>query len=224
MRKIILSFLLITTLFTGFYFTACEDTPKEDNDAPIVCLGDSLTAGFGATLTGFDDKSKSYPAFLQEKVKIPVINAGVSGNTTANALVRVDSDVLSHNPQIVIILLGANDIFQNANIAITQTNFQQIISKIDNGKRKIYLAKFYTDAIAQQLLLMYPNVDLDAYNNMFISLSSSNNVTIIEDIWDGVWGIHMSDIVHPNAAGYELMAGNIFKEMEPYLKSKGFVK
>jgi len=226
-KKFFAFFIILPLLAAGLFFAACdgekgEDTPKENN--VIVCLGDSLTAGFGATVPNVDDKTKSYPAFLQEKVKIPVINAGVSGNTTANALARLDSDVLSHSPKVVVIILGANDIFNEVNLAITEMNYKSIMNKIDNGKRKIYLAKFYTDAIALQLLVMYPDVDLDAYNAMYTTLASSPNVELIEDIWDGIWGIYMSDFVHPNATGYELMAGNIFKEMEPYLTSNGFVK
>ena len=228
MKKIINFFLLLSALLLSLSFTACEDDTPEGssvkNGTTIVCLGDSLTAGFGATIPSVDDKTKSYPAFLQEKVKIPVINAGVSGNTTGDALNRIDEDVLSQNPHIVIILLGGNDVFNSVNFAITELNFQTILNKIDNGKRKIYLLKFYTDAIAQQLVLMYPNVDPAAYNNMYTTLAASKNVTLIEDIWDGIWGINMSDFVHPNAAGYEKMANNIFAEMEPYLSAKGYLK
>jgi lysophospholipase L1-like esterase len=53
---------------------------------------------------------------------------------------------------------------------------------------------------------------------MFDSLVSTNNIELIEDIWDGVWGIHMSDMVHPNARGYEIMADNYYKAINSYLQ------
>jgi lysophospholipase L1-like esterase len=55
---------------------------------------------------------------------------------------------------------------------------------------------------------------------MFTTLApSSSNITLIEDIWAGVWGVHMSDSVHPNAKGYEIMADNIYKVLRPYLQT-----
>jgi len=234
MKKHMLFSLSITGLVIGFSLTGCDNGVAEKKYNPtMVCLGDSLTAGYGATVPKADDKTKSYPAYLQNKVNIPVINAGVSGNTTSQALARINTDVLSQNPQIVIILLGANDLLQWVNIADTEYSLQEIISKINNGNRKIYLAKFYTDEIGLEIgksmgagLLPEEAVLslINDYNTMFNTLASSNNVTLIEDIWDGVWGVNMSDEYHPNAAGYETMAGNIFKAIQPYLQAYGFLK
>jgi len=184
----------------------------------LICLGDSLTAGYGATTPFTEDESKSYPMFLQKKANISVINAGVSGSTTAHGLVRVDSDFLFKNPDIIIILLGANDVFGNIPVSTTQSNLQNIINKVDNGNRKIYLAKFYTDEIAMSMSISSDTIT--QYNNMFTALAaSSNNTTLIEDIWTGVWGIHMSDNFHPNANGYEIMADNIYNVIKSYLQT-----
>ena len=209
----------------------CNNDSANNQGRPLVCLGDSLTAGFGATTPGRDDKSKSYPAYLQNKVNIPVINAGVSGDTTAQGLARVDSGVLSHKPQIVIICLGGNDFRLQNPAATIKENLQKIINKVNNGSRVIYLAKFYTDAMIRDLCNMYGITDAAAQtviisqlDNVFTTLASENNVILIDNIWNGVWGIHMSDIIHPDARGYEIMANNIFNVIQPYLQANDLLK
>ena len=229
-KKIALTFLLI--LLSGFLITGCNNgTTNLNQEKTLVCLGDSLTAGRGATTPGVDDKTKSYPAFLQNKISIPVINAGVSGNTTAQGLSRVKADVLSKNPQIIIINLGANDLFQRVSVNTTRENLQNIIKRVNGGNRKIYLAKFYTDEVVRAMgnSLQITNDSILAalrnqYDDMFNSIASKNKVTLIEDIWAGVWGIHMSDFIHPDAAGYEIMANNYFNVLEPYLLENGLLK
>jgi lysophospholipase L1-like esterase len=213
-----------------------QEIPFDDQNITLVCLGNSLTAGYGAVTPGEDDKTKSYPAYLQEKIdnsvtngKVTVINAGVSGDTTLDGLSRIDEDVLSKNPQIVIIELGANDLDLTKNPPVnTRENLQEIVKKLDNGKRKIYVAKFYTEEVARATAANFGITDpvlqtflIKQYDDIFNELASSNNVELIEDIWTGVWGIHMSDSVHPNAAGYEIMADHYFKALQPYLQEHG---
>jgi acyl-CoA thioesterase-1 len=232
MKKSVFSMVVILGLAAGLFFIGCNnDTTNNNQDATLVCLGNSLTAGYGATTPGKDDKSKSYPAYLQDKVNIPVVNAGVSGNTSSQGLFRVDTDVLSKNPRIVIIELGANDLLHGISVTATGSNLQEIIDNLDDGNRKIYLARFYTDAIVRDMANSIRITDydtqtfiIDQYNNMFNALESSNNVVLINDIWDGVWGIHMSDSVHPNAAGYKIMADNYFKALQPYLQDNDLLK
>jgi acyl-CoA thioesterase-1 len=226
------SFLGIIFIITSLYFYGCNNgTINNDHGTTLVCLGNSLTAGYGATTPSVDNKSKSYPAYLQNKINIPVINAGVSGDTTSQGLSRVNSDVLSENPQIVIIELGANDLFQGIPITTTRKNLQNIIDMVNNGIRKIYIAKFYTETVARSMAVNLGINDytiqtmlINQYDNMYSTLASSNNVVLIDDIWDGVWGIHMSDNVHPNATGYEIMANNYFKVLQPYLEENNLIK
>ena len=218
---------LLAMLAFGLALVSCDNGSTNNQGTTLVCLGDSLTAGNGATTPGRDDKSKSYPAYLQNKINIPVINAGVSGDRSAQALARVDSEVLSQNPQIVIILLGGNDLGMGFPVTFVKSNLQSIINKVNNGSRKIYLAKFYTRAMLRDMT----TIDGDAFtatinqwDTMFSTLASENNLTLIEDIWQGVWGIHMSDNIHPNARGYEIMANNIFDVLQPYLQANNLIK
>ena len=209
-----------------------EKSRSISNKTPVlVCFGNSLTAGHGAVTPGVDDREKSYPAFLQERINIPVINAGVSGDTTAQGLSRVNDDVLSKNPHIVIIELGANDLFQGIPLSTTQDNLQKIINMVNNGNRKIYLAKFYTEPIARAMVTMLQVSDYDEqtalihqYDTMFNTLALSNNAELVDDIWAGISGIHMSDEHHPNEKGYKIMADNYFTVLKPYLQANNLLK
>jgi len=221
-------------LMVFIMFMSCTDGKDRStsNTVPaLVCFGNSLTAGHGATTPGVDDKERSYPAFLQEKINIPVINAGVSGDTTAQGLSRVHDDVLSHNPRIVIIELGANDLFQGIPLSTTRDNLQKIINMVQSENRKIYIAKFYTETIARAMITMLQITDYDEqsalihqYDTMFTTLALSNNATLVDDIWTGLWGIHMSDQHHPNEKGYKIMADNYFTVLKPYLHANNLLK
>jgi acyl-CoA thioesterase-1 len=218
-----------------------RETIGDNQDITLVCLGDSLTAGYGATTPGRDDDAHSYPAYLQKKINdtvaaatngtVKVVNEGLSGDTSAGGLNRIDQ-VLFSDPQIVIVELGANDLGRYPPVlpAATQANLQNIIGKLDNGNRKIYIAKFYTEEVARETAAGFGITDhnlqtalITQYDAMFDALVSSNNVELIEDIWTGVWGEHMSDRVHPDAAGYEIMAGHYFDALRPYLREKGLI-
>jgi acyl-CoA thioesterase-1 len=234
MMKRLSTILLALMLVLGF--TACDSgtNPVTDEDSEgttLVCLGNSLTAGFGASIPGEDDASKSYPEFLQSRINMPVINAGISGDTTADALGRLERDVLSNNPRIVIIELGANDLFHLVPMKTTQSNLQNIITKLKNRGTKIFLAKFYTEAVARALMDSY-NITgttlqtqfISQYDAMFVKLASENNIELIDDIWAGVWGAHMSDPIHPNAEGYTIMADTFFNALKPYLEEHDLLK
>ena len=185
----------------------------------IVCFGDSLTEGYGAGWLFPVDRSKSYPAFLQSKVNASVVNAGISGDTTSDALARLDTDVLSINPQMVIILLGTNDYFQRCPAAKAKANLQEIIDRTRDGDRQLYLASFIGDSnwetslldeIAGFLYSEYASL-LSEYRKIFDELMSENkDLHFIPNIWIGMQDTDMSDIIHPNASGYEKIAETIF--------------
>jgi acyl-CoA thioesterase-1 len=228
-EKIVMIFILLA--FSFLIFTCDNGNSENYNDETLVCFGDSLTAGYGATTPGIDDKTKSYPAYLQNKLNIPVINSGVSGNTTSQALARLKRDVILKNPKIVIIELGANDFFSGLSINTTKSNLENIINLLNNGKTKIFVAKFYTETVARELANTAGIIDyniqtliLNQYNNMFASLVVSENIELIEDIWNGVWGIYMSDAIHPNATGYQKMADNYFNRIKAYLQNNNLLK
>lgn len=231
--------LFLTVLLV---FTSCDSSGGRDNDdgsdeenTVVVCLGDSLTAGMSATTLGQDDSGHAYPAYLEEHLNatgdgtFDVINAGVSGDTSAEGSARVNGDVLAEDPDIVIVCLGANDFLGATSFDLDgilgemRSNLEDIISAVDDGSREIFIAKFYNPDVARALL-EYKGITGAATQNMVVSAcdamfedlvpASSTNLHLINDIWAGVWGVNMSaDGIHPTAAGYETMAETILEAL-----------
>ena len=239
---------LVLALILGI--AGCELQSDDSNELtiypgdPIVCFGDSLTEGVGAGLIpGLPEKTRSYPAYLQQKIKVKVVNAGVSGETSEDALDRLDDDVISKSPQAVIVLLGANDLFGKRAAADTKTDIQTIITSLKAEGCKIFLASFIGDEDWEESVLeavanppsylasQYPPGYADAlvalfpdYKQMFVELQAIDGIEFIPDIWTGVWGSHMSDPIHPDSAGYKIMADNIFNKIKPYLLENNLVR
>jgi acyl-CoA thioesterase I len=200
---------------------------------PIVCLGDSLTEGYGASKPSKVDKSNSYPVFLEKKVTIKVINAGITGDTAGDGLARVDKDVLANDPQAVIILLGANNFLKMKPASEAKISLQAIINKVKSEDRKIYLASFIGDAdweasyIETFPIIITPSIIalLADYKIIYAELWSENpSLVQISNIWKGIGKNQMSDPIHPNAEGYGIMAENIFSVMKPYLAENNLLK
>jgi len=231
-RAIAKAIILILVLVLA----GCESATPPSNTqktGPIVCLGDSLTEGYGASKPSVVDKSNSYPAFLQKKVKPTVINAGISGDTASGGLARVkNTDVLANDPQAVIILLGANDFLKLRPASETKEDLQAIISKAKSENRKIYLASFIGDAAWEDSYLeifpiMPPGIIalLDDYKKIYAELWSENpGLGQISNIWKGIGINQMSDLIHPNAEGYSIMADNIFSAIKPYFVENNLLK
>ena len=235
MRKNICIASVIFLLVLVFFGCSDISSPASGNydNRPIVCLGDSLTEGYGASKPHEIDKSKSYPAYLQSRVKVQVVNAGITGDTAAGGLARVDKDVLAKNPQMIIISLGANDFFQSRPAKDTKADLKAIINKVKSGNRKIYLASFIGDADWEASYLQFiPDTVapgmlalLNEYKRIYSELIAENpNVGFIPNIWKGIQGGDMSDPIHPNSEGYKKMAENILNEIALYLKSNNLLK
>lgn len=183
-------------------------------NSTILCLGNSLTVGYGASDTyPYVDENKSYPANLSKKVNIDVEIFGKSGIMTseaANTVTNGSIDSYLVNAAVIIIELGANDLFEQMENAFygevdsnfvedVEENFRTILDYINSfgTDPQIYLAKFYNKTIAQQLLKgklyeIYPYNYMfvyDDYENMFKRLKSEYDVELITNIWDGgIWG------------------------------------
>jgi acyl-CoA thioesterase-1 len=224
MTKFIILFILPFMFFLGCNSngeTIVKGQPLNkleiNENSTIVCFGDSLTYGYGA-----DDIEYSYPNVLQAWVNIPVINAGVNDDTTAGGLKRIQKDVIEHNPVIVIIDFGGNDLYNNKpklKIKEIENNFVQMIELIGCSNVKIYIARYFNDQM--RFLDIFFNFD-----RMLKRLEKEYNVEIIYDIWKNVWGRKelKYDFTHPNNKGYEIIAYNIFDAIKPTLEYNGLMK
>ena len=178
----------------------------------IVAFGDSLTAGLGVT------PGESYPARLQERLLLAgyryrVVNAGVSGDTTAGALRRVDW-VLKSKPQIVIVELGANDGLRGLDLKETRANLERIIQRLLAGDTRVVLA-------GMRLPPNYGPEYTGAFRSLYIELAKQYSLPLISFFLEGVAtkvGLNQADGIHPTGPGYAIVVENLWPTLEPLLK------
>lgn len=181
----------------------------------VLFLGDSITAGYGL------EPSQAYPALIQAKIdakrwNFKAINAGQSGDTSAGGLSRLNW--LLKNPIDVLVLeLGGNDGLRGLPAATTKKNLQAII---DGTK-----AKYPRVKVVLAGMKVPPNMGRDygkQFAAIFPALAQTNNAALIFFILEGVGGVrelNLADGIHPTAKGQEIVAANVWKVLEPVLKS-----
>ncbi|HEX8129037.1 MAG TPA: arylesterase [Pyrinomonadaceae bacterium] len=190
-------------------------TPTPAHNLPkIVALGDSLTAGYGLSL------HESYPALLQEQLKrdgfdYEVVNAGVSGDTSAGGLRRLDW-ALEGDVRIVILELGANDILRGLPTAETRKNLSQIIERSRARGAQVLLAGMLapTNSGAE-----YSRASME----IFPALAKEYDLTLIPFFLDRVAGIdnlNQADGIHPNPEGTRIVAETVYQHLKPMLEKK----
>lgn len=179
----------------------------------ILFLGDSLTAGYGLS------EDQAFPAvagaILKQRGKnVKIINSGISGETSAGGLARIDW-VLKQPIDILFLELGANDGLRGLPVTETEKNLQGIIDKVKakNKNVKIVLAG----------MMVPPNMGKDyaeKFEKVFINLSVKNKCTRIPFLLDGVGGIerlNQADGIHPTAEGHRIVANTVVKTLEKLL-------
>jgi len=159
----------------------------------VIAFGDSLTAGYGA------QPGEDYPSKLSAMIGATVINAGVSGDTTESALARIDNDVVSRDPRIVIVGLGGNDFLQGVPIATTESNLRSAVRAIHGAGAMVVILGF-----------RFPSLGA-SYEKMYANVARDERCLLIPDLFHGILTDPSlkSDEIHPNARGYELMAERI---------------
>jgi lysophospholipase L1-like esterase len=167
----------------------------------IICFGDSLTYGIGAS-QGMD-----YPSQLSRLIGRPVINAGIPGDTTATALARLDRDVLGRSPRIVLITLGGNDLKNRQDRDRAFQNLAAIITSIQDRGALVVVGGLDVPIWGRGFQVRYRKV------------CEETGAVLVPDILKGLLGNpeKMSDAIHPNDAGYGIMAGYFHEAIKPYL-------
>lgn len=179
----------------------------------ILFLGDSLTAGLGVA------QEQAYPALILEKIRaknlpFDVINAGISGDTTAGGLARLDW-VLQKKIDILVLALGANDGLRGLPMAQTKANLQAIIDRVKakNPGVKIVIAG----------MQIPPNMGSDygeKFEAVFADLARENHAALVPFLLEGVGGhddLNQEDHIHPTSAGHKILAENVWRVLEPLL-------
>jgi acyl-CoA thioesterase-1 len=179
----------------------------------VVVLGDSLAAGFGV------DPDQAYPSLLQQKITaaglpFKIINAGVSGDTTADGLGRLNW-LLKRKIDVLIVELGGNDGLRGIPVATIRSNLQAIIdrAKAKYPKIKIVIAGMKMPANLGQTYM-------DAYAQVFPEVARKNDAVLVPFLLQDVGGevsLNQSDGIHPTAQGHKIVAENVWKVLKPVL-------
>jgi acyl-CoA thioesterase-1 len=185
--------------------------PPVEARPKIVALGDSLTAGFGLT------SAESYPALLQERLKkegydYEVVNAGVSGDTSAGGLRRVDW-ALEGDVKVLILELGANDILRGQSTKLMKENLSEIIKRAKARNVQVLLCGMYAPTSQGP---EYQRQVVEAYR----SLAEEQKVAFMPFFLESVGGVeslNQSDGIHPGPEGTKIVAENVYKALVPLL-------
>ena len=184
---------------------AKQDTPAFDGT--IVCLGNSLTAGYGVK------EKEAYPARIERRLnesgyRWRVINAGISGETSSETLARINQ-VLELKPAIVILEIGVNDGFQGIDPGIIKNNIEEMIRILKENK--------ITVVVAGMRRLAYMNHDYSAaFVAIYPAIAGENDLILIPFFLEGVAGdpaLNKGDGIHPNGKGYRIVTDTVY----PYL-------
>ncbi len=187
-------------IFFAVLLTACSDsgqlTPLSKHDV-IVAFGDSLTEGVGT------DKANAYPAVLEELIGQGVINAGISGETTAQGLTRFEKTLEDYQASLVILLEGGNDILRNHPAAQTKQNLAEMVK----------IAQAHN---IQVLLVGVPQKQLFSDTAPFyLELAEEYQVPLEAEIVSDLLRSpqYKSDPIHLNAAGYRKLAEGLYQRL-----------
>ncbi len=180
----------------------------------LVFFGDSLTAGYGLL-----DPDEAYPALIQKKIEsagLPwhVVNAGLSGDTTAGGLRRLDW-ILRQKTDLIVLELGANDGLRGILPAVTRTNLRAIIERIRERRPGTIVV-----LAGMQVPTNLGPEHTRAFAAIYPELAKELNVPLIPFLLAGVGGraeLNQADGLHPTAAGHKILAENVWVVIKPLL-------
>jgi acyl-CoA thioesterase-1 len=178
----------------------------------LVCFGDSITAGYG-----LDAVSQSYPADLERLLDARgyhyrVVNQGVSGNTTKDAVARVNSIVALH-PDFVLVEFGGNDGLRGLSMEITKKNLDSVLTTLQTAHIRVLLVG----------ISLPPNYGADyvqSFNAVFRDAAAKHHLPLMPMLYDGVYtvpGAIQGDGIHPTAKGAQLIAEHMVPVLLPLL-------
>jgi lysophospholipase L1-like esterase len=203
MRRAALVLLVVPAVW-GAYVLFGPGPAIKNTDATgrnIICFGDSLSFGTGAS------EGNDYPSRLAARIDLPVINAGVPGDTAAEALERLDRDVLSRSPRMVLLTLGGNDLKNGVPREKAFADLRAVVKRIQEAGA----------------LVVIGGVDIPfygrGYGEAYEDLAEETGSVLVPNVYRGILGEpgRMSDRIHPNDKGYAVMARHFHDAIEPYL-------
>ncbi len=193
--------ILLFVLFSSSCTYPVKNTDSKGRN--IICFGDSITYGVGAQM------GRTYPFYLSKLTGVEVINAGVPGDTTESALLRLGKDVLSKNPYLVIVELGGNDFLSKVPLKVTISNLEKIIMAIQKRGAMVALCD------------VSDGVFMSAYSRRYRILAKKRGAIFVPFLLKGIMNDSSLkyDYIHPNSKGYQIISRRIFNAIEEYVRS-----
>jgi lysophospholipase L1-like esterase len=190
--------IAIAAIVAWLVLAGRSDVARPTAGSRVIAFGDSLVAGVGAS------PGRDMVSILSDRLRVPIVNAGRSGDTTGAALDRLDSAVLSRSPRVVIVLLGGNDMLRRVPRARMFENLDTIVTRIRARGAAVILVSVEV------------GFGTGADGRAYESLAERTSSALVRDVLSGIFGRRdlMSDGIHPNDRGYEIMADRI----EPVLR------
>jgi acyl-CoA thioesterase-1 len=180
----------------------------------ILFYGDSLTAGYGLS------PEEAFPALVEKSLlkdgkNVRVVNAGLSGETSAGGLSRIDW-VLRQHIDLFVLELGANDGLRGLPLDQTRKNLQTIIDKVNT--------KYPSCKIVLAGMMVPPNMGKEysaSFQNLYKDIAKKNHAVLIPFLLDGVGGIeklNQADGIHPNVEGHKIVAAHLVRVLSPLIE------
>jgi acyl-CoA thioesterase I len=186
--------------------------PAGAEERVIVAFGDSLTAGLGVPA------EQSYPALLTARLRAEgypyrVVNAGVSGDTTAGGLRRVDW-ALRLRPEIVILELGINDALRGQDLDGVRANLDRLVERFQSAGARVLIA-------GMRLPPNYGAHYSGAFQRLYEDVAKTRGTSLMPFFLDGVGGnprLNQMDGIHPTAEGYRIIVDRLWPHVRPLLR------
>lgn len=177
----------------------------------VLVLGDSISAGYGLEKT-----SQGWVALLEQKLKprgVAVVNASISGETSAGGLARVDGLLKQHRPSVVVVELGGNDGLRGLSPAQMKSNLGEIITRAKADKARVLL-------LGMKMPPNYGKRYAEMFQKVYPELAAQYGVAWVPFLLEGVGGyeqLMQADGLHPNLEAQPLLLAAAWRELEPML-------
>lgn len=201
MKHIIPALLIIILVLTTMTRETTHSIKKLVPNDTILAFGDSITYGYGV------NPDESYPSVLSQLSGHPVVNAGISGETSAQGLHRLPTALKGSNAKLMILCFGGNDIIQGKSRESLRENLVAMIKMAKNNEMQV-------------LLIAVPDITLVGLStlSLYEEIAEEEEIPLLDSLLENVLGNDSlkSDHIHPNARGYRQIAEEIYQAMKKY--------
>ncbi len=207
MLRFLLSMLVAAVLAAG---------PATAQDKPVLLVvGDSVSAGYGLT-TGQGWVDLLVKKIDAEGFRYRVVNASISGDTTAGGRARLPALLRQHKPAVVVIELGGNDALRGGKLATTRDNLDAMVSAAQAAGARVLL-------VGMEIPPNYGPAYAREFKDAFATVAKTRKVPLVPSLFAGFGedlAMFQADRIHPTAQAQQRLLDNVWPQLQPLLKTK----